>query len=152
MANFAKETKPDCCDHAFCYTCMKLWLDQNRRKKECPLCRRTIATITFKDENGAEAIEQISEAEPESDEEYGEETIFCHQCMEDIDIENEDLNLTTTICWGFPSRENPGCLHENVTHIRCMNNCQKLIWDLQKKYFCKICCEVYVAFKVKADN
>ena len=88
MEDFKKETKPDCCDHAFCYTCMKQWLDQSRRKKECPLCKRTIATITFKDADGAEEIEQISEAEPDSYDESEEEPFLCYRCDDVIDESN----------------------------------------------------------------
>ena len=63
-AKDANETKLNCCQHTFCYDCIKMWLNTNNDHL-CPHCRKIILNITYKDKHGKEKTEEL-ESFPES--------------------------------------------------------------------------------------
>lgn len=42
------KAKLDCCVHAYCFPCIHEWT--SKCESSCPLCKRTVKTITHKDE------------------------------------------------------------------------------------------------------
>ena len=82
----APMAKLNCCDHAFCYPCIKEWTDrESQTSKKCPVCQKNIETISRKMKSGQEVIHQVEEAK-ESDFEEEEITFIpCVVCNRDTD-------------------------------------------------------------------
>ena len=72
-AKDANETKLNCCQHTFCYDCIKMWLNTNCDHL-CPHCRKIILNITHKDKHGKEKTEEFESFNSEMDE-------ICERCF-----------------------------------------------------------------------
>ena len=72
-AKDANETKLNCCQHTFCYDCIKMWLNTNNDHL-CPHCRKIILNITHKDKHGKEKTEEFESFNSEMDE-------ICERCF-----------------------------------------------------------------------
>ena len=85
VGNKGGETKLDCCDHTFCYACIKKWLDCYRTKKQCPLCKKQVTKLTYREADGSIKTTEII-CEPESSflSDYDSEVdehVFCQECL-----------------------------------------------------------------------
>lgn len=53
--NVSDRGKMDCCDHMFCYTCIKPWLT---RSSSCPHCKREVKNLSRTDNNKSKTLSE----------------------------------------------------------------------------------------------
>ena len=119
----AKEVKPDCCSHTYCFGCIKKWVTDV--ENTCPQCKRSITQLTYKGPDGQEATLPV---ERRRQEEIITDCLACHIPVYEPDLERalEDEHRATVcrICY------------THVIHVRCLNEEDSRVWTRTLEWLC----------------